>query len=89
MNLLKKYYERDYLKENTEIVRQLSMVLPSHICSENYENINIVDPNLTHSVILAKPDDKHLSVAQAANIRSVLWGCSVNTSSSLSPQGTQ
>ncbi|XP_063600010.1 uncharacterized protein LOC134776228 [Penaeus indicus] len=71
VNLLKKYYERNDLKEN---VREVSVVVPSNISSENNETIPIVEPNLTNSVILAKPDDKlkHLSAAQAANIRSLL-----------------
>jgi len=69
MNLLKKYYERDDLKENTGNVSDVSVIVLSN-SNENDENI-FVEPNLTNSVISVNPD-KHFSAAQAANIHFLL-----------------
>lgn len=71
VNLLKKYHERGDIKDE---VRNVSIVVPSNISNDTCDNVKIVEPNLINSTILAKPDDKlkHLSAAQAANIRSLL-----------------
>jgi len=71
VNLPKKYYERDDLKENTGNVSDVSVIVLSN-SNENDENI-FVEPNLTNSVISVNPDKlKHFSAAQAANIHFLL-----------------
>jgi len=71
VNLPKKYYERDDLKENTGNVSDVSVIVLSN-SNENDENI-FVEPNLTNSVISVNPDKlKHFSAAQAVNIHFLL-----------------